>query len=301
MVYVLPKSIINMKSTLTIILLFIINSAFSQNQAPTAKDIRGAIEGEIYSFKIPPMEVSQIENISVWNGNDSVKVRLYFPDNHKTNHPIIYQIHGGALVAGDLSTHDNICRLMAMKTASIVVAIDYRKPPESPYPASLDDCVTVLNWIQKTASSWSGDLKNITLLGDSGGGLLITSLTVKEKSRFPIKKIVLINPAVDLRTPGDDMYGLVTQMYLNGKSANDFLVSPILASDVSFMPPTLIITCEKDVLKPHGVAWYNKLQQANVSVKLVDIKNEDHFGGLWAACHPKANQAIVEVIAFILL
>ncbi len=290
-----------MKSTLTIILLFIINSAFSQNQAPTAQDIRGAIEGEIYSFKIPPVEVSRIENRAVWNGSDSIKVRLYFPDNKKTSHPIIYQIHGGALVAGNLNTHDNICRLMAMKTASIVVAVDYRKPPESPYPASLNDCITVLNWIQKTAPSWHGDLNNLTLLGDSGGGLLITSLTVKEKGKFPFKKIVLINPAVDLRTPGDDMYGLVTQMYLNGKSANDSLVSPILASDVSFMPPTLIITCEKDILKPHGVAWHDKLQHANVSVKLVDIKNEDHLGGLWAACHPKAKQAIDEVIKFILL
>jgi acetyl esterase len=280
--------------------IFTFNWAFSQNQAPTATDIRQAIEGEIYSFKIPPVEVPKIENIAVWNGSDSVKVRLYFPDKSKINHPIIYQIHGGALVAGDLNTHDNICRLMAMKTTSIVVAIDYRKPPESPYPASLDDCVTVLKWIQKTASSWYGDINNLTLLGDSGGGLLINSLTVKEKGSIPIKKIVLINPAVDLRNPGDQMYGLVTQMYLNGKSANDALISPILATDVSFLPTTLIITCEKDLLKAHGTAWNNKLQKANVSVKLIDIPNEDHLGGLWAVCHPKAKQAIDETIKFIL-
>ena len=172
-------------------------------------------------------------------------------------------------------------------------------PPESPYPASLDDCVTVLNWMKETASSWNGDINNLTLLGDSSGGLLINSLTVKEKGKFPFKKIVLINPAVDLRNPMDEMYGLVTQMYLNGKSANDSLISPILANDISFLPPTLIITCEKDILKSHGTAWYNKLQKANIQVKLVDIPNEDHLGGLWAACHPKAKQAIDETVKFV--
>lgn len=172
-------------------------------------------------------------------------------------------------------------------------------PPESPYPASLDDCVTVLNWMKETASSWNGDINNLTLLGDSSGGLLINSLTVKEKGKFPFKKIVLINPAVDLRNPMDEMYGLVTQMYLNGKSANDSLISPILANDISFLPPTLIITCEKDILKSHGTAWSNKLQKANIKVKLIDIPNEDHLGGLWAACHPKAKQAIDETLKFI--
>jgi acetyl esterase len=287
-----------MRIYFTLLYLGIIGSAFPQNGLPTAAQIRESISGEIHSFKIPPQSVHKVVNTAVWNGSDSIKVRLYFPQAGK-NKRIIYNIHGGALVAGDLDTHDNICRVLASKTSSIVVAVDYRKPPEAPYPAGLDDCISVLNWIRKTASSWGGDPANLVLLGDSGGGLLITAMEVKMQGKIPVKKIALINPAVDLRTPGEGLYGLVTQMYLSGKSANDSLVSPILATNVSYFPPSLIITCANDLLKPQGMQWHEKLRRAQVAAKLTDIPNQDHLGGYWAAAHPDAQQAINETVKFI--
>ena len=288
-----------MKVYITIFNLFLVCNLFSQGKPPTADEIRQAISGKINSLKIPPQPVYKAENTAVWNGTDSIKVRLYYPKAGK-NQRIIYNIHGGALVACDLDTHDNICRVVANKTSSIVVALDYRKPPESPYPASLNDCISVLDWIWETASSWGGDTSNLVLVGDSGGGLLITSLEVKQQGHIPVRKIVLINPAVDLRTPGGGLYGLVTQMYLHGQSANDSLVSPILATNFSFFPPTLIVTSEKDMLKPNGTELYEKLQQAHVSSKLVDIPNKDHLSEYWAAAHPYAQPAIDETVNFIM-
>lgn len=288
-----------MKLCITIFIALCVCNSYSQTKPPTAGEIRQDIAGQIYSLKIPPQPVYKVENSAVWNGTDSIKVRRYYPQAGKMQR-IIYNIHGGALVAGDLDTHDNICRVLASKTGSIVVALDYRKPPESPYPASLDDCITVLAWIRKTAASWGGDTSNLVLVGESGGGLLITALQVKQQGKVPIRKIALINPAVDLRTPGGGLYGLVTQMYLHGQSAADSLISPIMASNVSFYPSTLIITCEKDILKPHGNDLYTKLQQAHVLSKLIDIPNHGHLGGYWAAAHPDAQQAIDETVKFIL-
>ena len=288
-----------MKFYITIFNLLLVCNLFSQGKPPTADEIRQAISGQIYSYKIPPQPVYKVENTAVWNGIDSIKVRLYYPKAGKKQR-IIYNIHGGALIACDLDTHDNICRLLANKTGSIVVALDYRKPPESPYPASINDCLTVLDWIWKTASSWGGDTSNLVCVGDSGGGLLITALEVKQQGHIPIKKNVLINPAVDLRSPPKGLYALVTQMYLHGQSANDSLVSPIIATNFSFFPPTLIVTCEKDILKPHGTELYEKLQQAHVFSKLVDIHNKDHLGEYWAAAHPEAQQAIDETVNFIM-
>ena len=279
-------------------LLFICN-LFAQDQLPTADQIRQNIEEQIYAFKIAPQPIYKVENKAVWNGTDSIKVRLYYSKAGKKQR-IIYNIHGGALVACNLDTHENICRLLANKTGSIVVALDYRKPPEFPYPASLNDCVTVLNWISKTAATWGGDTSNLVLVGDSGGGLLITALEIKQQGNIPVKKIALINPAVDLRTPGKGLYGLVTQMYLHGQSAQDSLVSPIVATNVSFFPPTLIITCEIDILKPHGLALNQKLQEARIPTTLIDIPKEYHLGGYWAAAHPNAQQAINETVKFIL-
>jgi acetyl esterase len=84
------------------------------------------ISSDIQSFKITADNIYQIENKTLWTGSDSIKIRIYFPNNKKNN-PILFNIHGGALVAGDLETHDNICRRLSKSTQAVVVALDYRK------------------------------------------------------------------------------------------------------------------------------------------------------------------------------
>jgi acetyl esterase len=271
---------------------------YGQNELPNVEQIRQEISEEIKSFKIPGENIFKIENRLIWTGTDSIKIRVYYP-NANRNKRIIFNIHGGALVGCDLDTHDNISRLLAKSTNSVVVAIDYRKPPEFPYPASVNDCEKVLVWIKQNAKSINGNPKNIILLGDSGGGLLITSLAVKLRDSLNVKGICLINPATDLRNPEEGLYGLVTKWYLNNKNPNDSLVSPILAKDFHYFPKTLIITCEKDELKPQGIALYEKLRNSNNQVEVLDIVNEDHLGGLWAANHSKAKMAVERTIIFI--
>ena len=271
----------------------------AQDGAPTPDQIRKGIANQIELFNIMPVEVDQVLNTSVQRGTDSIAVRVYIPKATEKPMRIIYNIHGGALIAGDLNTHDNISRLLASGTNSIVVALDYRRPPESPYPAGLDDCITVLQWIIQQAPSWKADASDIVLLGDSGGGLLAASLLVKTQKQFPIKKAVFINPAVDLRTPGEGLYGMVTQMYLNGRSANDSIISPITATNFSSFPPSLIVTCSDDELKPHGIILDEKIRAAGGMSKIVELPKEDHLGGLWSAGHPRAQQAIDATVEFI--
>ncbi len=271
---------------------------FSQNGMPTAAQIRQSISNDIKSFNIPPENIYKIDNRTIWTGTDSIKIRVYYPNANKNNR-IIYNIHGGALVACDLDTHDNISIQLAKRTNAVVVAVDYRKPPEFPYPASIVDCEKVLLWIQKNAASINGNAKNIVLVGESGGGLLVTSLAVKLNNQLGVKGICLINPATDLRNPSDGLYKLVTMWYLNGKDPNDSIVSPILAKDYRYFPKTLIITCSKDELKPHGTALFEKLTTAGKKVELLDIENDDHYGGMWAANHPIVKKALDKTILFI--
>lgn len=283
---------------LTIILTSLSIFSNGQNGMPTAAQIRQMISDDIKSFNIIGESIYKVENRVIWTGTDSIKIRVYYP-NAANNHRIIYNIHGGALVAGDLDTHDNISRLLAKNTNSVVVAVDYRKPPEFPYPASIIDCENILAWIKQNASSINGNSNNIILLGESGGGLMITSLAVKLKDKLGVKGICLVNPATDLRSTNNNLYKLVSAWYLNGKDANDSLISPILAKNVSYYPKTLIITCEKDELKPHGTALYDKLKSEGKEVEFLDIVNEDHLGGAWAGNHPIAKKAVDRAILFI--
>lgn len=273
-------------------------AALAQDGPPTAAQIRQGIAGEIASFHLAPAEIYRVENRSVVEGNTTIPVRLYYPAKPSSNQRIIYQVHGGALVGGDLETHENISRELALRTQSIVVALDYRRPPEAPYPASIDDCAAVLRWIEANAASFGGDAGNLVLVGDSGGGLLITSLGMRLPAGLPARKLALVNPAVDLRNPGP--YALVVGMYLNGHDASDSLASPLLARSVARYPTTLLITCEKDILRPQELEWRDKLKQAGVAVEWVDLPNKDHLGGYWAAAHPDVRYALDAVVRFIL-
>ena len=274
-------------------------AGYQQPKLPTAADVRKLIEGQTYALKGPPEEIYKVENKAVWNGSDSIKIRIYYPNANKKQR-VIFNIHGGALVACDLNTHDNICRILANKTQSIVVALDYRKPPESPFPAGLNDCNTVLQWIKTNAHRFGGDAGNLVLVGDSGGGLLLAALAVKLQNKLNVKAIVLVNPAVDLREYKEGPYAFVTGWYVGDKNPGDSLISPITAKNLSFFPRTLVITSEEDILKPQGVSFFKKLVANGVKSKSIDVPNIGHLAGYWAGGNAKANEAITETVNFIL-
>ena len=130
-----------MKTLYICLLIFVSGLSVGQNQ-PTPEMIRQAIAGDIKSLNIAPENIYKIKNDTI----GEIGIRIYFPSSEK-DLPIIYHIHGGALVAGDLETHDNISRKLSNAAKSIVIALDYRKAPENPYPQSLTDVYTIYNWI----------------------------------------------------------------------------------------------------------------------------------------------------------
>nr|BFE61334.1 hypothetical protein GCM10020063_058600 [Dactylosporangium thailandense] len=71
-----------------------------------------------------------------------VPVRVYRQEGRTR---IVY-LHGGGFVLGDLDTHDLVCRRLAAATGATVVAVGYRRAPEHPYPAAVEDALTVLGW-----------------------------------------------------------------------------------------------------------------------------------------------------------
>ncbi|RYZ88355.1 MAG: alpha/beta hydrolase [Proteobacteria bacterium] len=294
-----------MKQLFTILFAFACFCTHAQNEPPSAAQIRGMIEGEISSFNIPPEPVHSVSDITVWTGSDSVKIRIYYPGDSK-NLPAVFNIHGGALVAGNLESHDNISRIICHRSNSIVIALDYRKPPEKPYPAGFNDTWAILKWINTNAAKLGIDKNNIMLLSDSGGSLFAAAIPArirKENSNIRLIAEAFINPALDLRQESlanaNPFYKLVAGWYLGNTRADDPQVSPLASNDWRTFPPTMIITCEKDELKPHGDSLASKLKLSGISTRLINLPGEDHLGGLWAAGHERANPAITATLLFI--
>ncbi len=287
-----------MKKTSTILIVFLISfaAAFSQEgeqTTPTPEQYRAMIAQSIADLNVPAEAVSDIKNILI---ADSINLRIYYPSVEGPL-PILYQIHGGCWVAGDLETHDNICRYLCNQLGCIVVAIDYRQPPENRYPAAVNDCFTALQWIYKNAEVIGGDKCKIGIIGDSSGGNLASAVCLRnraEGNEVPILIQVLINPVLDLR---ENSSSFTTYMgcvfaYLNDmEESKEIYASPLAADRFSDLPEALIITSENDESKDEAQLYHTQLLNAGVESSLFEIKGIGHFAGLWAAGSDEVQEA----------
>ena len=233
--------------------------------------------------------VYKVEDRSIEGPESLLPIRVYTPSEEKPL-PIIVFFHGGGFVYGDLDTHDSVCRALANVSNHIVVAVDYRLAPEHPFPAAPNDCYAAAKWVYEHAEELNGDASRLSLVGDSAGGNLsaAVSLMAKEKGGLEIAKQILIYPSTDIKSGNKypsyeensegyfltkETMGLFGRAYIQDESLRYHpYTAPMLAEDVSGLPPTMIITAEFDPLRDEGEAYGEKLRQAGVEV---DVHREN--------------------------
>jgi acetyl esterase len=288
------NSIILMKKIVFFILTALFICGINAQDAPTPEMVRNSIAKGVESLNIQPEDIFKIENRAV----DSIPIRLYYASPEVKS--IIYNIHGGAFVACDLETHENISRKIANATNALVIALDYKKPPEYPFPQSIDDVYTVYKWIRDNNEDLTGNTDPISIVSDSSGSLLAAALHVKLndlKEKAQIFKTVYINPCFDLRDPGP--YSLVVNWYLSNAEPDKPLASPLTSKDFAIFSPSFIIVNEKDILRTQGIEFAKKLESQGISNEVFTVMDEDHFGVFWAGAHPKIDEAFKKAVVFL--
>lgn len=288
-----------------LLIIGLLTASLVRGQSPTPDQVRQSIAQGVIKLKGPPASVGAVENRFVRTATDSVAIRIYRPATTSPatpgSLPIIYHIHGGAWVAGDLDTHDNICRRLCHDANAVVVAVNYRRPPEHPYPASTDDAMAVLAWIQTNRSTLS-QTGPLILLGDSAGGGFVASTCLRNADAaqpVPIAAQVLINPALDVR-PGSVTFKAYEMFVRWGlpdlTKANEPYASPLVSTRLRNMPPASIVVGQNDEIRADGVAMHQKLQAAGVKSTLFEQEKAGHFGPLWCADHPSVKPALTFVL-----
>ena len=131
-----------------------------------------------------------------------VAVRVY--RGARSPAPAVIYCHAGAFVLGNLDTDHRQCVELARRARCSVVSVDYRLAPEHPYPAALDDAVTVLNWVIANAGEWGMDASRIAVAGSSAGGALAAGLAQRsaDGSLPPVVFQLLHQPVLDDRVTG---------------------------------------------------------------------------------------------------
>ena len=150
----------------------------------------------------------------------------------------------------------------------------------------------MLTWTARSAGSIEGDGSRIAVAGDSAGGHLTAALCLlaRDRSGPRIAAQVPIYPALEPRfdTPSmlanregylltrDDLIWFWDHYLGGGRVAVDGYAAPLLAADVTGLPPALVITAEYDPLRDEGRAWVARLAQAGVCVELAEYPGVTH-------------------------
>ncbi|MET4059515.1 acetyl esterase [Arthrobacter sp. UYP6] len=248
--------------------------------------------------QVPPLEerlpLHNVENSTASTAAGDVPVRIYTPVDADDYGLVVY-FHGGAFFLGSLDTHDHVARSLARETGCKVISVDYRLAPEAAFPAGLQDCYGVLRWAAENGGTlrWNG--RTLAVAGDSSGGTYAAAVTAmaKDDGFAGITHQVLFYPSLDLDFDVDrypsmrenaEGYGLETAglkpfnaFYLdNGADPANPLVSPIKRTDLTGLPPALIITAEHDPLRDEGELYGKRLQEAGVKATVTRYAGANH-------------------------
>lgn len=214
-------------------------------------------------------------------------------------------IHGGAFIMGGGEGALYQAVQIAALTGLTTWSVDYRMPPDHPFPAGLDDCVEAWRRITERFAP-----ENVAVHGGSAGANIAAAMVLKARDAgLPLPAAcVLHSPVADLRQVGDTMTtnveldvvlkrpsDWIAPLYSGGHDLTDPYVSPLFGDFTKGFPPTLLTSGTRDLLLSDTVRLHRALRNAGVRAEL----------HVWEAmCHgmapgaPEARELVGEQVRF---
>ena len=216
--------------------------------------------------------------------------RLYRPATPGP-HPIVVYFHGGGWVLGSADSDDPLCRDLCVQSDAIVVSINYRHAPEDKFPAAPDDGFAAVCWVADNAARLGGIPVQLAVAGWSAGANIaaVACHLARDNSGPVIAGQLLLNPVTDCDLTRQSYidnaegYVLTTSLmqwfwdhYAEPADRLNPKASPLRASDLSNLPPAVVVTSEFDPLRDEGVAYAEAMLNAGVSVQHLSGRGQIH-------------------------
>ncbi|EYU16542.1 alpha/beta hydrolase [Photorhabdus aegyptia] len=213
---------------------------------------------------------------------DSVlRVRVYSPTGKPNEKkPCLVYMHGGGFVLGDLEVEHARCQRMSIECECVIVSVDFRLPPEYPFPHGLNDCYLALTWVANSAHKINVDSTRIAVGGCSTGATLAASLALMARDHDGPNLIFqfLLYPALDDRLntesmsefeniPGGDRIAAekMWKYYLTDVEGEpSYLAVPNRADDLTRLPHTYLMTNNIEVYRDEVFSYASRLLKAGV-------------------------------------
>lgn len=243
-------------------------------------DARGLVDQLGAAAPAGSLDVESSDRTISTRGGD-LPVRIYRPIQARG---VLVYFHGGGWTLGNLSSVDAALRDFSAASYFTIVSVDYRLAPEHPFPAAVEDAVDATAWADTTRGDLAGIGCPLVVAGDSAGGNLAAVVAQKAvASRGPaIAGQILFYPVTSTDTNTQSYCDYAEGFFLtrslmrwfldnylpNAADRTDPAAAPLLARDLTGLPPTLIQTAEFDPLREEGEAYAGQLAEAGVPVTL---------------------------------
>lgn len=261
----------------------------------TLPDLRARL-----GVKVEPTKIAGV-NAFVVTPND-------IPEQNRNR--LLVHVHGGGYVffPGESGTREAI--LMAAYGKYKVISIDYRMPPDHPYPAAMDDAMAVWKEVVKT-----NDPKKMAIFGTStGGGMTLAMVLRARMEGLPLPAATAPGtPWSDMTKTGDTFFtnekvdnilvsndgwlGDAAKLYANGHDLKDPQLSPVYG-DLSGFPPTILTSGTRDLFLSNTVRVHRKLRQAGVVADLHVFEGQSHAQYAGDPGAPETKEHFGELTAF---
>lgn len=246
---------------------------------------------------LPPncSSIGKVHDLSIKAAGRNIACRLYLPQDRDGQVPLVVFLHGGGWCVCDIETHDGQCRRICSESGAAVLSVGYSLAPEHPFPAAFDECTEIAEWSRRGLAAFGVDGERMALCGDSAGGNLAAAVALKLRGTGAnhVRAQALLYPALlplGMMTESRELFGKGYGLDLDqiGKywsayapACPDFLDTPVycapgLASDLSDLPATYVLTAEYDPLRDEGEAFAQRLAASGVTATVRRAPGVNH-------------------------
>ncbi|MGK6311452.1 alpha/beta hydrolase fold domain-containing protein [Neorhizobium sp. DT-125] len=282
----------------------------------TLEQSREIYRRQYLSMSRRPEEAVAEEVVSL-TGDAEVRLTLYRPPSLPARAAIVLYLHGGGFVLGDSSAYASQSARIALHCNATVAFLDYRLAPEHPFPAAYEDTLSAVRWLKDNIDRLNLDPERFAVMGDSAGGNLAIAAMRHHRGKDVFCHGVLLYPVADLRpyagmaafSASDEAFAAgyylerlameyFARSYLPQPAlALDPRVSPILADDLTGLPPITIYGGEIDLLRDQGRQFAEHLIAAGVSARYFLLDGLIHNFMQHSGISVKSDEAFLRVCA----
>ena len=259
----------------------------------------------------PGPDVASVEDRVVAVDGGEIAVRVYTPAGDGPFPAHVY-FHGGGFWLGDLDFSDGTCRELCDGAECVVVSVDYRLAPERTYPTAPEDAYAALLWTVDHGRELNIDVARVSVGGASAGGNIaaVVALMARDRSgpslvvqilEIPVTDLTMSQPSIVENGEGFLLTRAAMEAYrgfylADLAHATEPYASPLLADDLSDLPPAVVMTSEMDPLRDEGEAYAARLRDAGVPVTAKRWAGQVHGSSSMTAILPSARAFRSEVI-----